>query len=225
MKKKAFTLIELVMVIVVLGILAALAIPRFESEVRQEAADNILSAIRYTQHLALIDDKTDPRDASWQKELWHIRFGSYTSNGNTMWFYTVSSNADKNANVDLTETAIDPSNGKRMYHLAGSTNIGITESENILIGEKYGINAVSFTGCPGNIGFNQTANASQHVAFDNIGRPHKGIYATGVRRDFRSVMHAPCTIAFSFSDTTLAPLLITIENQTGHAFINGQPNS
>ena len=59
-QSKAFTMIELVFVIVVIGILAALALPRIERDLRQEAADNILAAIRYTQHLALNDNKTDP---------------------------------------------------------------------------------------------------------------------------------------------------------------------
>jgi len=49
MKHSAFTMIELVLVIVVLGILAALAMPRLERDLRQEAKDNLLSAIRYTQ--------------------------------------------------------------------------------------------------------------------------------------------------------------------------------
>ena len=60
-------MIELVMVIVVLGILAVLAMPRLDRDLRQEAGDNILSAIRYTQHMALMDDVTNPNDNEWQK--------------------------------------------------------------------------------------------------------------------------------------------------------------
>jgi len=44
MQNSAFTLLELVFVILVLGILTALAIPRIDRDLRQEAADNILSA-------------------------------------------------------------------------------------------------------------------------------------------------------------------------------------
>ena len=73
-KKEAFTMLELVFVIVVLGILAALALPRIDRDLRQEAGDNILSAIRYTQHLALNDDKINPSINDWQKSLWQVRF-------------------------------------------------------------------------------------------------------------------------------------------------------
>jgi len=117
MKRNAFTMLELVLVIVVMGILASMAIPRMERDTRQEVADNILSAIRYTQHLALMDDKTDPTDVKWQMLLWHIRFSHYTlTNGDKRWFYTISSNSDHNENVDKNETAIDPQNGLYLFH-------------------------------------------------------------------------------------------------------------
>ncbi len=121
MKKSAFTMIELVLVIVVLGILAALAMPRLDRDLKQEATDNILSAIRYTQHLALIDDKTVPGTA-WQANLWKIAIGSTS--------YTISSGA--------TYYALDPINGKAMD---GTT----TGSPNTLIGKKYSVNGVSGT--------------------------------------------------------------------------------
>ena len=120
---KAFTMIELVFVIVVLGILAALAIPRMDRDLRQEAKDNLLSAIRYTQHLALNDDKTDPFDSTWQSKLWNISFSSDGSD------YNISSD---------TNVAIDPTNGKLMDS---------TGSSNVLIGKKYSVNNISSAGC------------------------------------------------------------------------------
>ena len=117
MKKPAFTMLELVFVIVVLGILAALAMPRLDRDLRQEAKDNILSAIRYTQHLALIDDKTVPGTA-WQANLWKIAFDSDGSS------YTISSGAT---------AALDPINGQAMDGT----------SPNTLIGKKYSVDSVS----------------------------------------------------------------------------------
>lgn len=117
MKKPAFTMLELVFVIVVLGILAALAMPRLDRDLRQEAKDNILSAIRYTQHLAMMDDKTVPGTA-WQANLWKISFQNDGS------YYTISSGAT---------VAPDPINGQAMDGT----------SPNTLIGKKYSVDSVS----------------------------------------------------------------------------------
>ncbi|WP_300367295.1 prepilin-type N-terminal cleavage/methylation domain-containing protein, partial [Hydrogenimonas sp.] len=51
--KNAFTMLELIIVIVVVGILSAIMIPRFSDDKLREAADQIMSHIRYTQHLAM----------------------------------------------------------------------------------------------------------------------------------------------------------------------------
>ncbi len=212
---KAFTMIELVFVIVVLGILAALALPRMDRDIRQEAADNILSAIRYTQHLALNDDKTNPFDPIWQKELWTIRF---SLDGAGRYYYTVSSNTDHGTNVSIDEAAIDPINGKYMY--TSDSTIDANESPNIFLGKKYGIDNVDFSNC-------QTIangiNTSTHVAFDQLGRPHKGVFGVATN-DYRTVMTADCTISFGFEDGS-DDLIISIAKETGYAFLVGQPNS
>ena len=208
MKKQAFTMIELVLVIVVLGILAALAMPRLDRDLRQEAKDNILSAIRYTQHLALNDDKTDPTDANWQKGLWQIRFA--TSNiTNRAFFYTISSDADPyNGSVSQDETAIDPANGKYMYNANADTDIGSNESPNIFIGIKYGIDSIEFDGGCDDI---------KHIAFDHFGRPYTGI--GGASNDYSQYMTSDCTIEFGFADGS-TPLIVTIATETGHVNAN-----
>ena len=128
---KAFTMMELVFVIVVLGILAAIALPRMDRDLRQEAKDHLLSAIRHTQQLALIDDQTDPSDANWQAKLWNISFPSDGS------YYTISANS---------VAAIDPLNGKLIDGTA------TTASPNVFIGKKYSINNVNVSGgCTGRI--------------------------------------------------------------------------
>lgn len=208
-------MLELVMVIVVLGILAAVALPRMERDLRQEAADNLLSAIRYTQHLALMDDKTNPNDGTWQMTLWQIRFSQYTDSGKTRWFYTIASNMAHNAgNISRTDSAIDPANGKRMFHLGGDATLDENdESPNIFIGKKYGIDTVTFTGgCSG----------TQHVAFDHLGRPYADIFHA--TNDFANIMRNDCTITFGFEDGS-APLRITIARETGFAQIVGQNGS
>ncbi len=215
MKKPAFTMIELVMVIVVLGILAALALPRMDRDLRQEAADNILSAIRYTQHLAMIDDKTDPFDGNWQQKLWMIRF-----TGGSNAYYTVSSDIDNSGSVNKPECAIDPANGKYMFNSSGAfASIGSDESPNVFLGHKYGINNVSTSG----------SCSAQHIAFDNLGRTFNRLKTTSggtlATNDYAKYMSGDCTMTFGFADTSINDVVITISKETGYAFIVGQPDS
>ena len=205
MKRPAFTMIELVFVIVVLGILAAIAIPRLERDLRQEAKDNLLSAIRYTQHLALIDDKTNPTDPNWQKKLWRITFS--TSTDNLANFYTIASDANGVGGIIKTETAIDPANGKYMFTDDGI--IDSDESPNIFIGKKYSINSMNFSGgCAG----------AQHIAFDNLGRPHNGI--GGATNTYSTYMSTDCNIIMGFADTSIEDLNITIATESGYVSID-----
>ncbi len=198
---KAFTMIELVFVIVVLGILAALALPRMDRDIRQEAADNILSAIRYTQHLALTDDKTNPIINDWQRALWQIRFSQSDSD----WSYTVATNMDYNNNLDEAEAAVDPSNGQLMH--SSTTNA----SPNILLTQKYGINSITFNNC-----------GTSGIAFDNLGRPHGSVSAA--TNNYATYLNNDCQITFA-SPAFDSNLVIEIEKETGYAFIVGQPNS
>ena len=72
--RKAFTLLELVFVLVVIGILAAVIIPSTRTNPVREAAIQLVSHIRYTQHLAMVDDKFDIANATWYKDRWLISF-------------------------------------------------------------------------------------------------------------------------------------------------------
>ena len=72
--KKAFTMIELIFIIVVVGILAAVAVPQINRNSLVEAADQVAAHIRYTQQLAMNDNKFDPNDPDWFKRLWRIQF-------------------------------------------------------------------------------------------------------------------------------------------------------
>ena len=207
-------MLELVFVIVVLGLMASLAIPRLERDHLQDAAVQILQDIRYTQHLALMDDKTNPTQVNWQRSFWMIRFSNVAGE----WIYEIASNMDLGNNIDLNETAIDPSNG-RLFFDNNNGRVDLGESPRIFISDKFGVTNVDFTTCSPITGRNGI-NGSQHIGFDYLGRPHKGIF--GATNDYRSIMQEDCTIKFTMSDNQ--EFNITIEQQTGHAFIGGQPD-
>ena len=210
----AFTMVELLFVIIVLGILASLAIPRMERDRNQEASDNILSSIRYTQHLALTDNKIDPFDTTWQQTLWTIRFSTSADNDTDALFYTVASDTNKNNAIAMSETAIDPSNGKYMFNVNADTVIGPDESPNIFIGKKYGIDSIDFAGGCSN---------AQHVAFDQLGRPHNGIGSASNTYD--KYMTSDCNLTFNFTDANTDSFSIIVKKESGYAYIDGQPDS
>lgn len=213
-KLRAFTMFELVMVIVVLGILAAMALPRMERDIQQEAADNVLSAIRYTQHLALMDNKENPSSNRWQRALWQIRFNNYGGD----WVYSVWTNADYDNNVDLltNEAAIDPANGKLLHSPDATMDNG--ESPNIFLTQNYGITNVTINGCQ-NQGPNAPANPGLHIAFDYMGRPHRGV-TVGGNRDYRTaITQGTCQLIFT---TATGTFRINIAPETGYAWIQNQ---
>jgi len=213
MNKKAFTMIELVMVIVVLGILASLALPRLDRDLKQEAADNILSAIRYTQHLALIDNKQKFDNPNWQRRFWRIMFAQ-CSDGTD--FYKIGSDDDmgSTSTFEQTEAAIDPANGKEMYAVNNGNCSASTVSPNILIGKKYGVTVDDITGggkCTG-----------KSMGFDHLGRPHIG-FSGSTKPDYDSYVTNDCQFNFTLSDgSTFA---ISIQQETGYAQIVGQSGS
>ena len=219
MKKNAFTMIELVFAIIVLGILAALAIPRLDRDLRQEAADNILSAIRYTQHLALIDDKHKFDNPKWQRRFWRFYFGTCEDKK----FFAVGSDdnmdGSTNGRVDFTESALDPSNGKHLWAKDGTSCNGSHPaseiSPNVLIGKKYGVNTITPSGGCGN----------RYIGFDHLGRPYSSVFTNSNIPDNNGSMTADCNMTFSFSDTSIDPISIIIATETGYAYIDGEPDS
>ena len=105
--KKAFTLLELVFVIVVVGILAAVIIPSTRTNPVREAAIDLVSKIRYAQHLAMVDDKFDVGDANWMRNRWQIVFTdtntkySIVSDNNTVYAKDPLNSADTIQDIDL----------------------------------------------------------------------------------------------------------------------------
>jgi prepilin-type N-terminal cleavage/methylation domain-containing protein len=218
--KLAFTMIELVFVIVVLGILASLAMGRMERDLRQEAASTILSHIRLTQQFAMNDNKhRSDNDAKWQRAYWQFGFRAC----GTSVAYRVGSDISLGGGgvngIGTTEAGIDPVDGKYLRTASCSEN-ATNESPSVLITKKYGIlnsGVVQSGGC-----------SSRSISFDYLGRPHTN--AGYNNPDFTHIMTEDCNFTFTLQtdqdsidgDDTFS---IIIEAETGHAFIVGQENS
>ena len=215
MQKSAFTMIELIFVIVVIGAVTGAAVSRADRDFRQDASTQILQDIRYTQHLALMDNKTDPFNTNWQSSLWTIQFNS--RDGGTVWMYYIGSNIT-GTDFSQNETAVDPLNGNNFF----DDNDGVQdpgESSRIFLTQNFGIVGISFnstaTGASG-------SNSAQHVGFDYMGRPHRGI-VNGGGNSYANIMHSDLNITFTMIDG--GTFNIIVEDQTGAAYIDGQEES
>jgi len=209
--KNGFTMIELVMVIVVLGILAALAMPRMERDRKQEAADTILADIRYAQHMAINDYRENPMDPQWQKTFWRVQIEGCADDG---MFISVGADKDKDGSLDKNETLIDPANGKLMFwdntkdcQDGGDGSV----SPNIFLYKKFGIDTVEGSGGCGDV---------QHIGFDHLGRPHVS-FTSSTNPDYSSYMKNECRFSFHIKGIE-NPLVIAIEPETGYAYIVDQ---
>jgi len=210
---KAFTMIELIMVIIVLGILASLAMPRLERDLRQEAADSILSDIRYTQHLALMDDMHEFDNPQWQRKFWRIGFESCA--GNSGIYEYIGSDSNMMGGINNNESATDPQNGKKMiWSGANCSNGGDNNtSANIFISKKYSVTAVAWGGSCIN---------SQYIGFDHLGRMHQ-VFTGSTQPNYSSYLATQCIITFTLENGDT--FSINIAPETGYAHIVNQDDS
>jgi len=217
--KSAFTMIELVFVIVVLGILASLAMGRMDRDLKQEASEHILSHIRLTQQLALRDNKHQfNNDLNWYTRYWQME---YLQCDNGDYFYRVGSHTNHpNWGIDVKEeAAIDSIDGRYIWADELCTPENDT-SKNVLLTKNFGItNIINSGGCA----------AVNDIGFDYLGRPYNGI-AQPVTADFSNIMTTDCNLTFTMSidednDGNDDQFIITIESETGHSFIYDQNQS
>ncbi|MDP1785598.1 MAG: prepilin-type N-terminal cleavage/methylation domain-containing protein [Sulfuricurvum sp.] len=205
MKRSAFTLLELVFVIIVIGILAVLAMPNFRGNPLQDAAEQVASHIRYTQHLAMVDDKFDPADSTWYEKRWQIRFPHTTINGVVVYYYEIFSDKNKAGNSNLNEEAIDPLTGKTIGD--GVTAVAsIPDNALVNLTKKFGIKSLSGTCVIG--------GAYPTIGFDHLGRPYKDVY-TGIYSNQLPV--GGCTIILQHESDGNA--IITIRPETGYVSV------
>ncbi|GAB6074791.1 prepilin-type N-terminal cleavage/methylation domain-containing protein [Nautilia lithotrophica] len=173
----AFTLIELLVVIIIIGIIVATLSFNFSPNRLQLAADQLIKDIKFTQSLALKDDKYQPfpkttstsdqnQSKYWFKQWWHLKI---TNTGNTIYYYIFSdspSNASS-SNFDegyshLSELAINPLSKK--YYI-GALVADYSPELNL---SSYGIKRIEFTGYSSSNMPTSLGNRID-ILFDNLG--------------------------------------------------------
>ena len=212
-------MIELVFVIVVIGILAAVIIPSTRTNPVQEAAIQLLSHIRYTQHLAMVDDKYDASDTDWYKSRWQLVFSNSNFTDNVP-AYTIFSDRDWGSGYGgdaiEDEMAKNPENSNQVmtggYSATAAidyTNAGFKGMKKLNLGKSYGVSDVNLTG----------GCSNSRIAFDHLGRPLQGDhssmtgpYSAGSQR----LIVADCIVTLSNGSDSVS---ITIRPETGYSNI------
>ncbi len=219
--KKAFTLIELVFVIIVIGILSAIIIPSTKTNPVKEAAVQLVSHIRYVQHLALLDDKYG-EGAKWYRKRWQIVFIN-SSKANYQYSYTIFSDSTKTTgDPNFNEIAKNPLNPTQIMtggSSGGEAKLGINHPKfkgmkKLNIGMSYGITDVRFS---------NSCKVAKRLAFDYLGRPIIGKLgaarsAGGNKKAYEAdnLLKANCDITLSNGTETA---VIRVTPETGYVSI------
>lgn len=197
--KKAFTVIELVFVIVMVGIMAAVSVMYIPQTNLQQASDYLIQNLKYTKLLAQTDDRfytmsdgavpnsvdVSKQTQYWQAGMWQLQFhriGDNTQNSYSVYADTARSNATTNfdgrpMSGDL--IAKDPDNKACLtgYSLSNRP----TECENnvakeVKLEETYGV-TIDKIEHQGNCTESQTAR----IYFNKEGLPFCGSSKSGTQ--------------------------------------------
>ncbi|PPB56958.1 pilus assembly FimT family protein [Campylobacter hyointestinalis] len=213
--KKAFTFFEIVVVIVVIGIMAAFVAPKFGRDDLRLAADQIAAHIRYTQHLAMIDDKYDPGNANWYKAKWRIFFSdnNFTNNKLTYMVFQDKSGESKGNPNSISEIAKNPNNNAKLMTAGYSGGLAYTDkrvSKELNIEDTYNIDTIKFkNGC-------SVKGGTTTLSFDELGRPYKG-NPTSQESPYQNIMTEQCTIILTHKNGSKCT--INVEPETGYVTI------
>lgn len=238
--KKAFTLVELVFVVVVIGILAFSLWPKKQPIQALAAARQIVAHIRYTQHLALNDDKfathtdtggTDSIAKDWYKRLWRITFSDTQADKNCNsvgWRYAVYQNiagdlSDSGQPNGEMEAAMNPAEpGKKLSgcypgaHQNTTSSMDLTKTYGILSKKENNKNEDGLK-------FDEFATDSriQGIIFDELGRAYpSGDFSQAYNNGKKFKLgdnNSYGRITLSAKDGSVAKILVFAE--TGYACV------
>ena len=107
--RKAFTMIEMVFVVVMLGVMAAVSVMYIPQTKLQQAADHMIHNIKYTKSLAQTDDRffamkdgsinnySDTQAQHWKAGMWQVQF--HLNGNTTKHSYSIYADTARNANT------------------------------------------------------------------------------------------------------------------------------
>jgi prepilin-type N-terminal cleavage/methylation domain-containing protein len=198
--KTAFTMIELVFVIIILGILSFSIAPSFERDNASLAFEQMKSHLELAQQLALDNDSyiadsrfsesAVPAVEENEAEFWFRKHPQMIITGNTYTVFSDAANNTFNGTVDVTD-------------VIARNPLDKTLIQDIDIETLYGV-TLAMSQCNG--------VQTNIIAFDYLGRPHCRL-TDGTNAPYANLATAAVTITLSENGNNR---VITIEPTTGY---------
>ncbi len=168
--RPSFTILELVIVIIIIGILVSTVSIFIPNNNLRLAADDLAKNIRFTESLALKDDKYQPfpknntsqeenRSKYWFRRFWQIKIAK---NKTDNFYFVVYSDDDLDNNADVGEMAKDPLTNK---YINGNYYSNTSDKDANL--STFGITNISYI--YKNITHNIISGKPLRIYFDNYG--------------------------------------------------------
>lgn len=183
--RKSFSMIELVFVVVMLGVIAGAAVMYIPQTNLQQAADYLISNIKYAKSLAQTDDRyytiseanvANSQLKNWKAGMWQVQF--HTTGSNTQNSYSIYADTGRDAattNFDGRPMAGDsiaksPQNkaclsGYSMTNLPDECKNNVAKETRLE--ETYGVTIKS-------VELQGDCNATKRIYFDSLGMPYCG---------------------------------------------------
>jgi hypothetical protein len=168
----------------------------------EEATKRVITYLKFTRYLAMIDDKTKVDGSLWFKERWTLKFQncSYKVGGI---YFVIFSDKNQQGSPNKDECAKDPITNRYLYSHYDCV-ASDDESDTVLLTQKYGIQKVQ-------ISCNDT-NTIGSISFDKNGQAHSKL-GTNVLKPDQYRLTQTCYIELFDKEENSAT--IAIEARTG----------
>ncbi|AJC84307.1 prepilin-type N-terminal cleavage/methylation domain-containing protein [Campylobacter peloridis] len=222
--KKAFSLLELIIVSMILSIIFSMGYFYLKPDYLHLGAEQILNDIKYTRHLALMQNDFRVKEFNiakreWYQAKWQIYFIRSKTATNNEQTYTIflDKNGDGNANIGKNiinkdrEIAIDLINPNILMNSGQSGVISQGDSKanpKYNIEKTYGISKVTFEG---------SCKGSTRLVFDDYGRLYSPL--KNALRSYDKLLNFNDNCIIKLSNKSNKHICIVINPLNSYAYI------
>ena len=207
--KKSFSLIEIIFILILLSIVSVYSIPKKQFPKLNIVKEQIISHLKYTRYIAMLDNKYYEKDKYWYKKLWNIKFLNCNKDVGGMYYVIYSNTINPTKwNISKDETLIDPFTNNYIYSTSKCEQDSLYDkSKYVLLSSYYGIDKIL-------ISCNDTSSLGQ-IYFDNNGSGYS--YINNNYDYFKEYMITDNCI-IKLYDKNNNEENITIEGNTGYIY-------